>query len=182
MADLNDPVNKVSLDTFTKTCPLGWDSAVEHKYPLRRYLQLLRRWNLQTDMGNANLGPCICGRLRGTAFQFAMQLSQVRLNMTTGALETIPAPELFAEVAYDEWTHPIEGTVFPAMESGASFLTESIKQESSGNEQDLQWQALNAVLELFGGSSAIEDFQAAFDMTWTDAAQQGGLRMNEIGK
>ena len=57
-----------------------------------------------------------------------------------------------------------------------------MKQEVAGKEQDLQWQALNAVLELFRGHSAIEDFQAIFDMTWTDAMEQGGLRMNDVGK
>ena len=175
--DLTDPVNTISLDSFTKSCPPGWDPAVAHRYPSRQFLQLPRLWNLQTDMETTKMGPAICGRLRGTAFQYAMQLSQTRLNMTTGALELMPAPELFAEAACDEWTHPQDGTVFPAMGSGASFLIESLKQEFSGNEQDLQWQALNAVLELFREHSAIADNHAVLDLTWT-----GGLYMNDVGR
>ena len=37
-------------------------------------------------------------------------------------------------------------------------------------------------MELFHGHNAIEDFQAIFDMTWTDAMEQGGLLMNDVGK
>ena len=123
-----------------------------------------------------------------TALQFAMQLSQMRLNKITGALELSKAPELFAEVAYNEWIHPQDGTVFPTMTSGVSFLIESLKkefsndeqdrqQEFSDNEKDLQWQALNAVLELFREHSAIEDYHAVLDLTWT-----GGLYMNDVGR
>ena len=126
--DLADPVNKLSLHSYINSCPPGWDPAVAHRYPLRRYLQLLRLWSHQTDMGTTKKGPAICSRLRGAAFQYAMQLSQMRLNMTTGALERNTAPELFAEAAYDEWIHHQYGTVFPAMDSGTSFLIESLKQ------------------------------------------------------
>ena len=96
MADHHDPENEVSLYDFTNTCPPGWDPAVAHRYPLRRYLQLLQLWNLQTDMGHIQLGPNICGRLLGAAYQYAMQLNQARLSTTTGALESMHSPELFA--------------------------------------------------------------------------------------
>ena len=69
------------LDSFTKSVPPGWKPN-QPRYPYRRYRQLLGLWWAQTDATETSAGPIIAGRLQGTAFQFAMSLSQTRVDMT----------------------------------------------------------------------------------------------------
>ena len=71
------------LDSFSKSTPPGWAPKVK-KYPFRRYAQLLRLWQLQKDLAEEAIGPAICGRLTGVAFQFALSLSAERLDLNSG--------------------------------------------------------------------------------------------------
>ena len=88
--------DRMPLDSFTKSCPPGWQPKLK-RYPFRRYMQLLRLWRLQTDMDEEKIGPAICGRLKGIAFQYAMNLSADRLDMASGTIVHMRAPEIFAE-------------------------------------------------------------------------------------
>ena len=68
---------------------------------MRRYIQLLELWWMQTDLSEAQTGAAIAGRLRGTAFQHAMSLEAVRIDTATNLPKVVRAPALFAEPAYD---------------------------------------------------------------------------------
>ena len=75
---------------------------------MRRYQQLLQLWLFQTDIPYRQCGAAIVGRLRGSAFQFAMRMQEDRLDMNAadGTRRIIKAPELFAELPHDAWTSP----------------------------------------------------------------------------
>eukprot|EP00959_Pyramimonas_sp_CCMP1952_P168851 3527608-Pyramimonas_sp.AAC.1 len=53
----------IPLDTFNKNTPPGWRPG-NGKYPLRRYIQLLRLWWRQTELAEYAAGPAMAGRLR----------------------------------------------------------------------------------------------------------------------
>ena len=105
--------DRMPLDSFTKSTPPGWAPKIK-KYPFRRYAQLLRLWQLQTDLAEEAVGPAICGRLKGVAFQFALSLSAERLDLNTGAAVVMVAPELFAEPAHGAWANQATGVQYGA--------------------------------------------------------------------
>ena len=72
-------LSRLPLDVFSRGVPPGWQPGLR-KYPMRRYQQLLRLWWMQSDVPEHQAGAAIVGRLRGAAFQYAMRLSQDRLN------------------------------------------------------------------------------------------------------
>ena len=101
------------LDQFSKTTPPGWRPGVA-KYPLRRYQQLMSLWWRQTDMPETSVGPAMAGRLRSSAFQFAMALRADRLDVNTGTRREMIGDELLFQPAHDDWTNPIDGTFHAA--------------------------------------------------------------------
>ena len=143
-----DPNSKMPLDTFTRGTPPGWMANIV-RYPFRRYMQLLRLWHLQTDLLEERIGPAICGRLKGTAFQFAMNMRANRLNVNTGEVVEMQAPELFTVPAHDEFYHPTTGALLPAEPSGSQVLARALSAEFAGSTEDLQW----SVMETFFDST-----------------------------
>lgn len=105
-------------------------------YPLRKWTQLLRLWHWQTDLDVPVQGPAVAGRLKGAALQFA-PLSDDRLDIATGELRTVRAPELFIEPACDTWVNPANGQLFEETPSGVQVLVRAITAEFRGLQQDL---------------------------------------------
>ena len=60
-------------------------------------MQLMRLWWRQTDIVEASVGPAMAGRLRGTAFQFALSLRADRLDQDTGVRRIMVGDELLAQ-------------------------------------------------------------------------------------
>ena len=78
MASPTEPAHgSLPLEAFTKSTPPGWRPGVA-TYPIRRFVQLLRLWWRLTDLPEESAGVAMAGRLRGTAFQFAISLSITR--------------------------------------------------------------------------------------------------------
>lgn len=50
-------------------------------YSFKLYLEKLRLWNRMTDVGEAEQGPTIVGRLKGDAYKAPMGLSIVRARL-----------------------------------------------------------------------------------------------------
>lgn len=88
----------LSLETFSRSTPPGWKPNMS-RYPLRRYLQLLRLWWRTTDVPEHASGPAIAGRLRGTAFQLALSLSADRYDPDTGQVRHMVGDDLLAQPA-----------------------------------------------------------------------------------
>ena len=101
---------KLPLDTFTQSTPPGWRPGLRW-YPLMRYRQLLALWYRQTSLGETQLGPAMAGRLRGTAFQFALALTAQRLDLDTGNRRQMIGDELLAQPGHADWTNPATGEV-----------------------------------------------------------------------
>ena len=173
--------DRMPLDSFTKSTPPGWAPKIK-KYPFRRYAQLLRLWQLQTDLAEEAVGPAICGRLKGVAFQFALSLSAERLDLNTGAAVVMVAPELFAEPAHGAWANQATGVQYGPEPSGATYLCTRLQERFQSEDQDLQWSALEGFFELFRGSASIEDFLSLHDLALQDATQTTGLVMNDTGR
>ena len=140
----------------------------------------MRLWRLQTDLDEERIGPAIAGRLKGVAFQYAMQLQDTRLDMNTGILTLMVAPEIFAEPAHAPWAGG--GVQVGAEVSGATFLCQQLAQRFQAEDQDLQWSALESYFELFRGNASLESFLDLHDLTLTDCMQSTGLQMNDIGR
>ena len=173
--------DRMPLDAFSKSTPPGWAPKVK-KYPFRRYAQLLRLWQLQTDLAEEAIGPAICGRLKGVAFQFALSLSAERLDLNSGMTVQMVALELFAEPAHGPRTNPATNAQYGAEPSGAAYLCTRLQERFSAEDQDLQWSALEGFFELFRGSASIEDFLNLHDLALQDATQSTGLVMNDTGR
>ena len=71
------------LNTFNRNVPPGW-RAGDPKYPLRLYRQLLQLWWRQTELTEAQTGPTLAGRLRGSALQFALALRRENISVLRG--------------------------------------------------------------------------------------------------
>ena len=138
MAGDSSDQSRMPLDIFTKSCPPGLAPNIR-KYPLRKYNQLLQLWHMQTDVPPEKIGAAVVGRLKGPAFQYAMQLSDTRVSAVTGLQEATRAPAIFAELAYDQYTD-VNGVIHPAKPSGAAFVLASLNAE------------FKAILKIFNGS------------------------------
>ena len=42
--------------------------------------------------------------------------------------------------------------------------------------------ALHSFVDLYRGNQSMEDFQSVHDLAWTDAREQGGFDMDDVGK
>ena len=74
MADeLADPNACMALDSSSKNTPPGWKPGIR-TYPFRRYEQLMKLWQMTTEMNQTRCGAASIQRLEGSAFQFAMSL------------------------------------------------------------------------------------------------------------
>ena len=94
------------MEAFTRGTPPGWRPGMSN-YPLRRYKQLLGLWWRQTELQEAQVGPVMAGRLRGTAFQIAMAMREQRYNPLTQVFEILEAEELLAQGPDAGWhSHP----------------------------------------------------------------------------
>ena len=136
---------------------------------------------MQTDLPENQAGAAIAGRLKGAAFQFAMGMGALRLDMNTAAQRMIEAPELFAEPAHEAWTSP-GGREFPAEIGGAQLLVRGLRDEFGGDNQDLQWSTLESFFELFRGQASMEDYCSLHDLAYTDYNGLCNLQMNDIGR
>ena len=106
-----------------------------------------------------------------------MSLKAKRTDPATGNETLVEAPELFGEP---------EVPAVPQMnlelqQSGARLLVESILREYTSDQQDIQWEILQAFFELYRGGAKFGDFLSLFDLAWSDAESQCGLEMNDIG-
>ena len=110
-----------------------------------------------------------------------MNLSADRLDMASGTIVHMRAPEIFAEPEHAAWVGG-GGLQVPAEVSGSTFLCTSLAQRFQQEDQDLQWSALESFFELFRGNASLEDFLAMHDLTLVDTMQSTGLQMNDIGK
>ena len=116
------------IDQFSKSMPPGWRPNVA-RYPLRRYIQLLRLWWRQTDLPETSAGPAMAGRLRGTAFQIAMNLAADRLDQNTGLRRRMTGDELLSQQAHDPYTDPQTQTLYPEEPAGATLLMNALQAE-----------------------------------------------------
>ena len=126
------------LDAFTKTTPPGWRPG-NPKYPIRRYMQLLRLWWKQTDVQDQCLGPVIAGRLRGTAFQFAMAIQAERLDLSdpdAGIRRTMVGEELLSQASHIDHTDR-HGRHHPASDNGAQLSVRALQDEYGIEPQEL---------------------------------------------
>ena len=89
-------ISGLPLNQFTQKTPPGWRPGVP-RYPLRLYEQLLKLWWRQTDVSEAQSGPLMAGRLRGTAFQLALKITQDRFDPDTGQIRQFTGDELLAQ-------------------------------------------------------------------------------------
>ena len=122
---------------------------------------------MQTDLLTERIGAAIAGRLKGTAFQFAMQLTFSRLDRINGVYNIISAPELFALPAEDAVIDPLSGAqLFAAELSGSQHLVRRLEQEFSPSAQDLQWQSMFTFFDMYRGNQAYEEYQALHDLEW----------------
>ena len=62
------------LESFNRSSPPGWKPWMPH-YPFRRYMERLRLWYRQTELGVEAIGPAVAARLQGRPFNLAMSLS-----------------------------------------------------------------------------------------------------------
>ena len=177
----NDP-NASSLDTFSKSSPPAWAPNIV-RFPLRRYIQLLKLWWMQTDLSTERIGAAIAGRLKGAALQFAMQLTWSRLDRATLTQVVHVAPKLFALPAEDAVFDPVTGVqISPSELSGAQYLVSKLQSEFSPSAQDLQWQSMISFFDMYRGSQTYEEYQAMHDLAWQDVVSQSNLQMNEVGR
>ena len=125
----------------------------------------------------------MAGRLKGTAFQFAMLLTYSRLDRINNVYNIIPAPELFAlereEAVVDANTGQI---LVPVELSGAQYLVAALEKEFSPSAQDLQWQTMLSFFDMYRGGQTYEEYQAMHDLAWQDLVSQSGITMNEVGR
>ena len=68
------------MDEYSKNVPPGWKENIPG-YSFKLYLEKLRLWDRITNVGEAEKGPTIVGRLKGDAYQAAMGLSVVRARL-----------------------------------------------------------------------------------------------------
>ena len=61
----------IPLQNYSERTPPGWTPYDVH-YPFRKYIQLLRLWFRVTTATEESLGPLMAGRLKGAAFQIAL--------------------------------------------------------------------------------------------------------------
>ena len=90
----------------------------------------------------------MAGRLRGTAFQVAMNLKMVRLDLTTGQMREMKGDELLAQPSHDAWMAP-NGELFAAETAGASVLMQALIREFEVQDQDMSVVALDSFFSLF---------------------------------
>ena len=169
------------LDQFTKSMPPGWRPNVV-RYPLRRYIQLLRLWWRQTDLPETSAGPAMAGRLRGTAFQLAMNLSADRLDINTGNRRRMTGDELLSQQAHDPWSHPTTQVLHPEEPAGATILMNALQTEYGVQDQDMSIAALDAFFGHQRGSFAMNDFLSMWKMTFEEANVMADLQMNDVAK
>ena len=92
-----------------------------------------------------------------------MSLKETRYD-EYGNAGVIEAPELFAEPENAQIVNPNNGQILvPAQLSGARYLVTKILAEYTADKQDLSWEVLTALFELFRGSQAFGDCLALFD-------------------
>ena len=143
----NEPTSSsLPLEVFTRSTPPGWRPG-DARYPLRRYLQLLRLWWHVTDVPEKAAGPAMAARLRGTAFQMAMRITTQRISLdaATGAVTSTPlaGAEALACQSMPEFTHPHTGEVVAAQRAGATLLMHALQAEFLPHNQNLVIAALD---------------------------------------
>ena len=130
------------MDQFTKSQPPGWKPG-NARYPLRRYFQLLSLWWRQTDVQEHAAGAAIAGRLRGSAFQLALRISENRVDQITHQVRRMTGDELLAQPSFDTFTDAA-GIVHQGQVSGAHVLMRELRREYGIADQDLTRISLDA--------------------------------------
>ena len=174
------------LDQFSKNVPPGWRPGVA-KYPLRRYFQIMGLWWRQTEVMPHCAGPAIAGRLRGTAFQFALSLSAERLDQETVHVgqayrrRVMTGDELLAQDAHDELTDSA-GVVHPRATSGAQVLLRALHTEFGLEDQDMTLVALESFFGHARGSQSLGDYMTMWRLCLEEAQTHSGLVINDVAK
>ena len=170
----------IPLDTFNKNTPPGWRPG-NAKYPLRRYIQLLRLWWRQTELPEHAAGPAMAGRLRGAAFQLAMKMKMDRLDLAAGNRREMEGDELLARPSHPEW-QDANGVQHQAEPAGASLLMDLLVREFEVQDQDMSIVALSSFFSLNRGHLPMNDFLTMFRLCFEEAQDRGGLQLNNVGK
>ena len=180
MAHVDGAHSGVQLDSFTKNVPPGWKPGVR-SYPLKRYTQLLQLWSRQTETSEEAFGPTIAGRLRGTAFQFAMRLSRTRLDLNTGTRRLMVGPELLSQVSHATWTDP-QGEVHPEEANGGRVLIDALTTEYGVHDQDQAVACLDSYFKLHRGNGTLDSYITMSELSFEEARTQAGLELNAVGR
>ena len=155
------------LDQYTKTCPPGWRLGMA-KYPLKRYIDLLRLWYRLTDFNNEQVGPAAAGRLSGRPFSLATEMTLQRQNgqvLVGDAALAFPGEQPGVDA---------NGLALPATPSGLQRVM-TVLQEKYGTEaQDQVAQDLDDFLDLRRGRHTLLDFAIEFEHRYDQAPQAAG--------
>ena len=144
-------------------------------------MQLLRLWWRQTSLTDIQAGPAMAGRLRGSAFQFALRMSANRLDVTTGERRLMSGDELLAQPRHDDYTHG-DGTFHARESAGAQHLLEGLEIEYGLDAEDRTIAALGSFFNSRRGNQSMEQYISMHELAFDEAVTDAGLQMNAVGR
>ena len=175
-AMMDNNVAGMPLESYNRSTPPGWRPGVT-KFTIRRYLERLRLWYRQTDLGPEQVGPAVAGRLAGRAFDTAMSLRIV--TQSGRALSGDSALAFAGEAAQ---TDQAGNVVLPAVDSGLQQLLRILQQQYGADEQQIVTGIIDNFTDLRRGRLTLLEFLNEFSATYEDANRLGGFELNAVGK
>ena len=164
------------LESFNRSVPPGWRPYQPH-YPYRRYLERLRLWYRQTDLGVGQLGPAVAARLQGRPFNLAMALQVMTQQGTLLRGD--------AALGYEGEDAVLGGggnIIVQATEYGLQQLLRELTRRYGADEQQTVGAAIDTFLDLRRGRMSLLEYIAEHDYTFGEALSLGGLQVNDVGR
>ena len=88
---------------------------------------LVKLWWRMTELDVYKLGPFMAARLRGTAFEIAMNMTALRTDTTTdGTTTTVTKDDVLSLDLVPEFTWP-DGSVTPMQPAGCQLLVAALQ-------------------------------------------------------